>query len=87
MRWTGPLQSFLMIRRDFVQSLGAGALSSFALHAAIPKSKITRVRYYHVEGSRPIFNQTSHIVTVETDQGLMGVGEGATRTRSSNLPA
>ncbi len=38
--------------------------------------KITRVRYHRVKTSRPIFNQSSHIVTVETDAGITGIGEG-----------
>ena len=41
--------------------------------------KITRIRYYEDPNSRPIFNQSSNIVTVETDQGLTGIGEGGTR--------
>lgn len=38
--------------------------------------KITRIRYYHVGNTRPIFNQTSHVVVVDTDQGIQGIGEG-----------
>jgi L-alanine-DL-glutamate epimerase-like enolase superfamily enzyme len=38
--------------------------------------KITRVRFYHNPKSPQHFNQSFHIVTVETDQGIMGVGEG-----------
>ncbi len=41
--------------------------------------KITRIRYYEDPNTRPIFNQSSNIVTVETDQGLTGIGEGGTR--------
>lgn len=41
--------------------------------------KITRVRFYHVPTSRPIFNQSAHIVTVETDAGITGIGEGGAR--------
>lgn len=46
---------------------------------AIPKLKITRVRFYHSPASRPIFNQSGHIVTVETDQGITGIGEGGSK--------
>jgi galactonate dehydratase len=38
--------------------------------------KITRVRFYLNPQSPPAFNQSFHIVTVETDQGITGVGEG-----------
>ena len=70
-----------MTRRSFLKSpiLAAPVLApAFATPAtaALPQLKITRVRYYRVPGSRPIFNQTSHIVTVETDQGITGIGEG-----------
>ena len=47
--------------------------------------KITRVRYYHVPTSRPIFNQMSHIVLVDTDQGITGVGEGGSRDSIEQL--
>jgi len=47
--------------------------------AALPPMKITRIRYYEDPNTRPIFNQSSNIVTVETDQGLTGIGEGGTR--------
>src|SRR5579875_872786 len=38
--------------------------------------KITRVRFYLNPQSPPAFNQSFHIVTIETDQGITGVGEG-----------
>ena len=38
--------------------------------------KITRIRFYHNPSSRPIFNQSYHVVTVETDAGITGIGEG-----------
>ena len=41
--------------------------------------KITRVRFYESPISRPHFNQSFHIVTVETDQGITGIGEGGSR--------
>jgi hypothetical protein len=58
--------------------LGATALApSIRLNAALPKMKIKRIRYYQVTGdTRPIFNQSSQVVTIETDQGLTGIGEG-----------
>ena len=58
--------------------LGATALApSLRPQAALPKMKIKRVRYYQVTGdTRPIFNQSSQVVTIETDQGITGIGEG-----------
>ncbi|MEJ2007202.1 MAG: mandelate racemase/muconate lactonizing enzyme family protein [Acidobacteriota bacterium] len=38
--------------------------------------KITRIRFYHYPQSPPAFNQSFNIVTVETDQGITGIGEG-----------
>ncbi|HVG38646.1 MAG TPA: mandelate racemase/muconate lactonizing enzyme family protein [Pyrinomonadaceae bacterium] len=67
-------------RRTF---LHAAALLSPAAVAALgapsPKisgTKIARIRFYESPISRPMFNQSFHIVTVENDQGLIGVGEG-----------
>lgn len=72
-----------MKRRSFLRSavLGssAAAVATPQAHAAIPKMKITRIRYYNVPNSRPIFNQSSHIVTIETDQGITGIGEGGSK--------
>ena len=72
-----------MNRRDLLKktALTAGAAAAALpgvrkAHAAAPQLKITRVRFYRVKTSRPIFNQSSHIVTVETDQGVTGIGEG-----------
>ena len=58
--------------------LGATALApSIRPQAALPKMKIKRIRYYQVTGdTRPIFNQSSQVVTIETDQGITGIGEG-----------
>ncbi len=47
--------------------------------AAPPKMKITRVRYYLSAETRPIFNQSSHVVVVETDAGITGIGEGGSK--------
>jgi len=68
-----------MHRRDLLQSSFFGAAATLATQsaqAAIPKAKVTRVRFYRVSDSRPIFNQSGHIVTVETDAGITGIGEG-----------
>lgn len=41
--------------------------------------KITKIRFYLSPNSRPTFNQSTHIVTVETDQGITGIGEGGSK--------
>lgn len=78
-----------MNRRDLLKSLpvaAAGVAAAPQAQAALPDMKITRVRYYHVGGdTRPIFNQSSEIVTIETDQGLMGIGEGGHRDSIEQL--
>lgn len=49
--------------------------------------KITRIRFYESPLTRPIFNQSSHIVTVETDQAITGIGEGGTADNIAQLGA
>ncbi len=74
-----------MQRRSFLQSVGLGGAAALAATsnaratAAPPPMKITRVRFYHNSSSPTHFNQSFHIVTVETDQGIMGIGEGGSR--------
>ena len=67
-----------MHRRHLLQTalLAPASLGSALLAASLPKARITRIRFYRVSDSRPIFNQSGHIVTVETDAGLTGIGEG-----------
>ena len=77
-----------MHRRSFLQHcLGAAAAATIApaiSTAALPKAKITRIRYYRTPTDaagrpnvhQPTFNQSTHVVIVETDQGLTGIGEG-----------
>ncbi len=50
-----------------------------AMAAQPAPMKITRVRFYHNPRSRPIFNQSAHIVTIETDAGITGIGEGGSK--------
>ncbi len=83
-----------MNRRQLIRSLASLAGMGFVTHglssrlqAALQKMKITRIRYYHVPNSRPIFNQSGHIVTVETDQGITGIGEGGTKDSIEQLGA
>jgi L-alanine-DL-glutamate epimerase-like enolase superfamily enzyme len=59
-----------------------GAAGAYA--AGLPKTKITSIRYYKTPTDaagrpnirQPLFNQSTHVVLVETDAGLTGVGEG-----------
>jgi galactonate dehydratase len=41
--------------------------------------KITRIRIYRPRRPNPTFNQSDMLVTIETDAGLTGIGEGGTR--------
>ena len=68
-----------MNRRTFFTSTLAGTAAAAlpqAARAVPPKMKITRVRYYQNPQTRPMINQSMHIVTVVTDQGITGIGEG-----------
>jgi L-alanine-DL-glutamate epimerase-like enolase superfamily enzyme len=47
--------------------------------AAIPKMKITRIRYYQPKRVNQTFNQSDRIVTIETDAGITGIGEGGSK--------
>ena len=69
-----------MNRRNFLQT---AAFAAPSLAAAAPSKvaatgplRITRVRFYLNPASRSLFNQSFHIVTVETDAGITGIGEG-----------
>ncbi len=71
-----------MNRRGFLRTLPAASAAlaqNERAHAALAKMKITRIRYYESPISRPIFNQSFHVVTVETDAGITGVGEGGAK--------
>ncbi|HXX22769.1 MAG TPA: mandelate racemase/muconate lactonizing enzyme family protein [Terriglobia bacterium] len=82
-----------MRRRYFLQSVGLGgtaalAAPSKASAAAEPRPmKITRIRFYHNPKSPEHFNQSFNIVTVETDQGVTGIGEGGSRDTISQCAA
>ena len=41
--------------------------------------KITRIRYYYNPNGRPLFNQSANVVTIETDAGITGIGEGGAK--------
>lgn len=70
-----------MNRRSFLSSsvFGSAAALATQARAALAKMKITRIRYYLTPNQRPTFNQSFNIVTVETDQGVTGIGEGGSK--------
>jgi galactonate dehydratase len=72
-----------MNRRSFLSSAAIGVAAAPvippAARAATPKMKITRVRVYTPPDLNPLFNQSNMVVTVETDTGIVGVGEGGVK--------
>src|SRR6266700_3648131 len=72
-----------MNRRTFLKSLAvapaAALLRPSPAHAALPAAKITRVRIYKPPALNELFNQSNMIVTVETDIGITGIGEGGSK--------
>ncbi len=70
----------MLNRRTFFQSLAAVSTACIVrprrLEAALPKMKITRVRAYAPPSPNPLFNQADTVVTIETDAGITGIGEG-----------
>src|SRR5579871_1780002 len=72
-----------MNRRMFLGRMAAVAMTGSALGrkamAVIPKMKITRVRAYLPPNPNPLFNQSDVVVTVETDAGITGIGEGGAK--------
>lgn len=84
----------MMQRRNFLKTtvLSTAALTAFPMlnSKAIPadanstevasQMKITKIRYYSAPGyNKPLFNQARGIVEVETDAGLIGIGEGGSK--------
>jgi L-alanine-DL-glutamate epimerase-like enolase superfamily enzyme len=80
-----------MQRRGFIKSavLGSTALlvgSPFIkaragiTNTAVSRMKITKIRYYSIPGyNKPLFNQARGIVEIETDAGIIGIGEGGSK--------
>ncbi|MGO9257538.1 MAG: mandelate racemase/muconate lactonizing enzyme family protein [Bryobacteraceae bacterium] len=72
-----------MNRRSFLTSAAVAAAGGAAglppARAAVAKMKITRVRVYTPPGLNTLFNQSNMVVTVETDAGVVGVGEGGAK--------
>jgi hypothetical protein len=69
-----------MNRRTFLTAAalapGLGLLKPRTAAAELPRGKITRVRIYRPPNLNPLFNQSNMVVTVETDIGITGIGEG-----------
>jgi L-alanine-DL-glutamate epimerase-like enolase superfamily enzyme len=79
-----------MRRRSFLQLAGMGGATGLAGHTPVAKAtmssaanapplKITRIRFYLNTNSIATFNQSFHVVTIETDQGITGIGEGGSK--------
>jgi galactonate dehydratase len=73
-----------MKRRAFLKSLAATTIATGvrtlpAYAAPLPKMKITRVRAYLPPHPNPLFNQSDVVVTIETDAGITGIGEGGVK--------
>jgi L-alanine-DL-glutamate epimerase-like enolase superfamily enzyme len=70
-------------RRTFLTALAAapaiGLLRPDHAAADLPKAKITRVRIYRPPTLNPLFNQSNMVVTVETDAGITGIGDGGAK--------
>jgi galactonate dehydratase len=72
-----------MNRRTFLKALAAAQAAALLrprdADAALPKAKITRVRIYRPPNLNPLFNQSNMVVTVETDIGITGIGDGGAK--------
>lgn len=71
-----------MHRRDFLRAAAAvpvAAVFARSVNAALPKAKITKVSIFEPPDLNPLFNQSNMVVTVETDNGLVGIGEGGSK--------
>ena len=72
-----------MHRRDFLKRAIAPALilpaATRRALAAAPKLKIKRIRIYDTPKPNLHFNQSNKVVTIETDAGITGIGEGGSK--------
>lgn len=77
-----------MRRRDWLQSSLLGTAAVLAVPqvaAALPQAEINGVCSLRVPDSRPISNQSGHFVTVETDAGIIGIGEAGSQDTVEQL--
>ena len=73
-------------RRSFLKGLGAMGTAIWTAPSAgafaLPEDKIKAVRYYTNPGDaqgrqgQPMVNQSTNVVMIETERGLVGIGEG-----------
>ena len=72
-----------MNRRTFLKALAAAQAATVVrpsvVAADLPKARITRVRIFRPPNLNPLFNQSDMLVTVETDIGITGIGEGGAK--------
>ena len=72
-----------MNRRTFLRAVAGAPAACLcrppAATADLPNAKITRVRIYRPPTLNPLFNQSNMVVTVETDIGITGIGEGGSK--------
>ena len=76
-----------MQRRTFLHTLLVGAggvtLGGRVAHAALPKMKVTRVRYYspgkETRAGVPSLTSSANVICIDTDAGITGIGEGGTK--------
>src|ERR1035437_6159044 len=75
-----------MQRRTFLNTLLAGAggvaFGGRLAHAALPKMKITRVRYYSPGTQARGAGQnllSSNVICLDRDAGITGIGEGGSK--------
>src|SRR5438552_4451970 len=76
----------MMNRRSLFKSLaigvggvGAGLIQPGRVDAALPQATVTRVKCWTHPSMNRSFNQSSMLVTVETDIGITGIGEGGSK--------
>src|SRR5438552_13919727 len=70
-----------MNRRSFVRSLAVAPAAGIAtaprlVQAAPSKLNVTKVKVWTPPTPNPLFNQSDLVVTIETDGGITGIGEG-----------
>lgn len=75
----------MLTRRRFLQTAAAGSFLAAQARAALAEMKITRIRFYDSPLGMRVFNQSSQIVTVETDAGITGIGEGGSTEMMKSL--
>jgi L-alanine-DL-glutamate epimerase-like enolase superfamily enzyme len=71
-------------RRSFLSTVAAAPAAGLltrgeAAAASLPAATITRVRIYRPPQLNQLFNQSNMVVTVETNVGITGVGEGGSK--------